>query len=921
MSSGLGERHNSSIFNNSLFSCHCPTHTETGRPPVLDTSWTGTHPVGDSQPSLAREFDRELEALLRDRGRRLLGATAFLFAAFWFLDVVIEPRLAYLALGLRLGVAASCLVAWLIVRRPGAARWAEKLVIGNGLLCAAVISLLGALMAGWQSTYFVGIMLVIGGLGLSMPIHPLLMLAFGTATAVLHLALTIPSAGTSREMVAHFFFLVCAAAFTALGTFAARRTLWRDLSLRLQLEKANQDLLALDEAKTRFFANVSHELRTPLTLLLGPIDTLRGQISDPGHSELLASMRTNATRLLRQVNALLDIAKLESGSLDLATERVDVGELIGEVVQSARPLAESRGLELRFEQEKLRPAELDVDKIWVIAANLVSNALKFTKKGHITVRVRNEEPEKVVFEVEDTGSGIPESELEKVFDRFYQVDSSSARTHEGTGVGLALARELARLHGGDLVVHSEVGVGSTFRATLPARQQHVEDRRSQPRRRQDRMAEARRSALAAQEYRRALRDTALADVAPTTLRPPGEDQPDYQPPEDAPIVLVVDDNQDLRHFMARALLEKYRVVRAADGVEALEALQSARIDLVVSDVMMPRMDGEQLCKEIRADSALASIPIIMVTARAGAGAIVEGLEYGADDYLVKPFVPRELVARVGALLRRKAAEEQLSERDTRLAAIGQMSSAIAHDLRNALTVVKGYAELAGHFAERSAENGDGNAVAEPLKQIGTAVDRLGRMTEEMLNFARGGTPQLAREQTTVAELLRDVAEGLRGELERRSIDLELEIAIDASARGSLDTVALARVIENLIHNARDALAGEDEPRTVRLEAQIDQAGADEGRTLLVEIQDNGPGIPVARLPSIFEPFHSGKRSTGLGLATVRNLVRAHGGTIEAIANGRLGGATFRITIPLDHEMDQAAVEAALQNNLRHDTAS
>ncbi len=834
-------------------------------------------------------FDEEIARLLVERSRILQWSVLVLYPAFWFLDLIYRNEIQiYEFLAIRLAVALMCLVGLLLVSSRYSRFFSQPTIFVNAFACAVGISYMSARLGGFDSTYFVGNIIVIFVVGYFMPWRVSVSMALCGLIVLAYVLINSLLATPSHwsEAVPPVFFMIGTVVFTAIATYTGRQTQRRDLSFRVQLENANEELKQLDEAKTRFFANVSHELRTPLTLLLGPIDSLRVNRQTSEEGRLLDAMKTNANRLLRQVDALLDIAKIESGSLRLEATEGNVGEMLAEIVRSAGPHAEQRGVELVGKGlDDLEDSYFDADKVWIIAGNLISNALKFTARGKVEVRAGVDGNE-LFFEVSDTGPGIPETEQEKIFDRFYQVDASFSREHPGTGIGLALARELARLHGGDLTVRSNVGEGSTFRASLPRRPQDLPDRRQKPRRREDRLAQARTMALTAREYQRVRDETLLADVEVPKISPRSDDAPT----ETGPTILLVEDNDDLRNYLARSLSSQYRMLVARDGLEALSTLHRKPVDLVVSDLMMPRMDGQQLCAEIRADGALSRIPIIIVTARASSEAVIEGLKLGADDYVTKPFVVNELEARIAAHLRRKRAEDELIERDSRLAAIGQMSSAVAHDLRNALTIVKGYAELADQIAQEETRS---QAIITPLQQIRSAVDRLGRMTEEILHFARGGTPTLDRDQIALLPFLRRTLEPMRTDLERR--DIELHLDVDSVAEDlcvDLDPDAMVRVFENLLGNARDVLAPLDAPRRIRVEAKTREDRIE------LSINDNGPGIPDDLVGSLFEPFKSGKRSTGLGLATVRNIVKAHDGEIEVRPKGPDGGATFKLLLPV-----------------------
>ena len=316
-----------------------------------------------------------------------------------------------------------------------------------------------------------------------------------------------------------------------------------------------------------------------------------------------------------------------------------------------------------------------------------------------------------------------------------------------------------------------------------------------------------------------------------------------------------------------------------------------RPDLVVTDVMMAGMDGFELCRRLKADPAFAATPVILLTARAGTDAVAEGLDAGADDYVVKPFALRELEARIAAHLRAKEVERQLHERESRLAAIGQMTSSVVHDLRNPLTLVKGYADLAHALALRG---GDAATIARELETVRSESDRLRRMIEEILDFARGGAPRLAVETVLARGFLAEILQPLAADLWERGIEVSIDLRLDDALRVTLDRDRVQRVLENLLINAREALATWGLTKRIAI-----RAGVDEG-SLALRVADSGPGIPEDAVEHLFEPFATNgkQQGIGLGLVTVRNLVKAHGGEVRVEAKAPEGGAAFTVLLPL-----------------------
>ncbi|HYC02037.1 MAG TPA: ATP-binding protein [Azospirillaceae bacterium] len=418
-----------------------------------------------------------------------------------------------------------------------------------------------------------------------------------------------------------------------------------------EAERRRAEALAeLDRAKTAFFANVSHEFRTPLTLMLGPLEELRGVPRPPAEAALIEVVHRNGLRLHKLVDALLDFARIEEGGLRPDIQAVDLSALTADLASAFRSACERAGLTLRVDCPPL-PGPVAVDpEMWEkVVLNLVSNAVKYTPAGGITVTLRPTPEGGVALTVADTGIGIALPEQPRIFERFHRVPGQRGRSHEGTGIGLALVRELLRLHGGDAAVESAPGKGSVFTALLPAGAMASGEVRPAG-------GSAARRAAHALEARQWMADTAepgAADAADAT----------------APLVLVADDNGDMRAYLVRLLEPRFRVMAVADGAMALEAARRQRPDLVLSDVMMPGpLDGFGLLRALRACADTAAMPVILLSARAGMEARVEGLQAGADDYLVKPFQAQELLARIEGTLRLAELRRRMAERERELLA-------------------------------------------------------------------------------------------------------------------------------------------------------------------------------------------------------------------------------------------------------------
>ncbi|WP_311922706.1 SpoIIE family protein phosphatase [Microbispora sp. H10836] len=439
-------------------------------------------------------------------------------------------------------------------------------------------------------------------------------------------------------------FIELAAGHVAAGVASAR-------SYQAQQRRA-EELAELDRAKTVFFSNISHEFRTPLTLIMGPVEELRGRLqeADAQVREELEVIRRNGLRLGKLVNTLLDFSRIEAGRMQASYEPVDLATVTAELASLFRSAIDKAGLGFRVECPPLdEPVYIDRGMWEKVVLNLLSNALKFTFEGSIGVEVRGEDAQAVVT-ITDTGIGIPATELPRLFERFHRIENARSRSNEGSGIGLALVQELVGLHGGTITADSIEGEGTRFTIRVPYGAAHL------PADAITTAGAGTTGTLADPYVEEALRwlpadgrgepaGTAMGKVSHEGLAARAEDSA-------APArVLVADDNADMRGYLVRLLQGAgYLVSTAGDGMEALDAIHADAPDLVVSDVMMPRLDGLSLVAALRADPRTATVPVVLLSARAGQEASIEGLQAGADDYLVKPFAAAELLARVRATM-------------------------------------------------------------------------------------------------------------------------------------------------------------------------------------------------------------------------------------------------------------------------------
>ncbi|HEV7405882.1 MAG TPA: ATP-binding protein [Chthoniobacteraceae bacterium] len=686
-----------------------------------------------------------------------------------------------------------------------------------------------------------------------------------------------------------------------------------------ELGRAHVRVKQLDQLKTNFFANVSHELRTPITLILGPVNNLLGArgLTMQQRRELEVVKR-NATLLHKQVNDLLDIARLEAGKMQLRYTRFDLSRL-ARLVSSFFSSGTLRTIELTVEAPGETMIEADSEKIQAMLFNLVSNAYKFTPEHGKVRMIVSEEGETVLVRVEDTGPGITPEKRQWIFERFTQAETPTARGGSGTGLGLSIVRDFVQLHHGEIWIAEAPGGGASFQIRLPRHApagMAVADETVQQR------GDAAASFSAGKETARAT----LSRIDPVRAEPEGKTAEPY-----APLVLVVEDHPEMRDHIVSALSAEWRVATAANGRIALEMAPSARPDLIVTDLMMPEMTGDELLAKLQADPALAGIPVILLTARADEEMKLRLLREGAQDYLVKPFAAEELQARVRNLISTKVVRDllqgELSSREEnveRLAkevtlrarelerakesaeaanrAKDQFLAVLSHELRTPLTPA-----LATAMNLELQENLEPDELRRSLQVIRRNIELEARLIDDLLDLTRiaRGKLLLDMEEVDAHDAIRHAVEMVNSELAGKGSNLVLDLRAERHSLKA-DAARLLQVVWNLLLNA---------VKFTPAEGRIDLRTFNEGDRFVMELTDTGVGISPELLRKIFEPFEQADQlaarrfgGLGLGLAVAKGLVEAHGGTIGAQSEGVGRGATFRIVFDL---MESPSPEGSL----------
>ncbi|HUF60806.1 MAG TPA: ATP-binding protein [Verrucomicrobiales bacterium] len=684
------------------------------------------------------------------------------------------------------------------------------------------------------------------------------------------------------------YFLFTTGVFVAAGTFAYNRLRLSEFKLRQQLEEQglllaekNARLEEADRAKTRFFANISHELRTPLTLILAPLERLTQEWPrlERGQAEaMFATMEDNGLRLLKLINDLLDLVRVDSGQDRINPEPLDAAAYLRGIANSFEHLAQRKHVRLQVDTEPHRCwVMLDRDKLDKILLNLVQNALKFTPRGG-RIALRSDWRDGLLeMAVEDSGVGIKAEDVEFVFDRFWQADSSETRKFQGAGIGLSLVKSLVEVQSGSITVESRPGQGAIFRVRLPAPaapstvESELDDR--------DPIAELHRRALF---HARRSEPNAHFDLSPAL-------EVDRRP-----LVLVADDEPDMRRFL-RQHLGSYRVLEASDGEEAWQLARQFRPRVVVLDLMMPERTGLEVCQLIRQDPAARNLPVLILTARADEESKLQALQAGASDFLSKPFSSAELGTRVRNLLLNSQYQDELNRRTMELeqaleelresqdrlvqaekmASLGRMSAGLIHEVNNPMNYAKTALYLLREFEKNLGEE-EREIFTETLADLEEGVNRVISIVSDLKTFTydKRGNYELVDLGVAVETALRLTRHDCAG----RGIRTENALRPRAGFEtwGSLNQ--LVQVMVNLIENAMQALQakhdfGGEDP-CIRI-----SAGQLEDRVFL-RFRDNGTGIAAENLKRVFDPFFTTKRvgeGMGMGLTVSYNIVGQHGG--------------------------------------------
>ena len=880
---------------------------------------------GNEGDATAEYHDRI--AQLNLRGAKVAAILAVtLVPLFSVLDYFVLTELFTSLLVFRAAVGLYCLLVLYLITRPNAARhayfYSSSEVVVVALAIAVMVHLHDALRPEESpSHYYAGIILVVVAAG---QLFRWTLRQAVTTFTIIYLGYLVPSLilqppADKVLYLSNNFFLLSTMIIAVVAHYFGYNLQLREFlasfdleAANRQLEDANTKLTEMDKFKSQFFSNITHELRTPLTLILAPTEAIiNGEMGrfNPNQQEYFKRIFQNGLKLMKLINDLLDLSKLEDSKLRLRVGEMDAKEFVKGLADNIRPLAERKQVELTFSET---PGDAvvwaDPDRLERVFINLLANAVKFTEEGG-TINVHVDlKPDKVHVRVKDTGIGIPADKLDMIFDRFSQIDGTATRKFGGTGIGLALARELTELHGGQIWADSRLNEGTTMHVVLHKGRDHFRPEVLDRRQRKDAIPGGRRQEDGAlpqwSNQFREKEEYKYLDIEYASDRRMVPRRSDPVAGDRAATVLVVEDSREMAQFIELQLRDRYKVFVAENGRKGWELVQKAKPDLIITDYMMPEMDGLELTGLVKGNQAYSHIPVVLLTAKTAASDRVAGREAGADAYLAKPFSTSELLALVKARL--KTSEEHADRLLTqRMDSLEIIAARLVHEIHNPLNYIKNGAFLARKSFNRLIGLQGEDDTPENRAKTGARV-------EKMLSQIEVGTSRI----TSSVELLQEYArEGYSRVLRAYDVDegVEKVLSVVVSAEGTNRSVHFApsgageiecvpqefhEIVSNFLQNAIDATGVGG---TIRVDAVRD------GDEVVISVKDDGDGIAPDVLDKVFSPFFTTKepgKGMGMGLTITYRLVKKYGGRIDV--HSEVGkGTTFVVKLPVRQPRSRA----------------
>jgi signal transduction histidine kinase len=832
------------------------------------------------------------------------------------LDYILYPEL----LGSLFVTRFVAVVLILVVYRLHASEFGKRNIVALNASWALIVNFSICVMVyltdGASSPYYAGLNLVFLGAGVMMPWTFKEMLFMCVTTVGLYVAACVSRGvfyGLPVEWSLLFnncFFVSLTGLISTTSSFFTAKARIREFNLRGELDSRNQKLQDLDRLKSQFFANISHELRTPLTLILGPIQDMlkKPEALSSNVAGLMRLARENALRLLKLVNDLLEVIKLEEGKTRMNLRGIDLDEFVSGVVNSMIHMAEFREIDLSVElSEESIIVHADTYALERVFLNLLSNAIKFTSPGGvITVRTSLNDG-KGIIDVIDTGIGISEADIPHIFDRFRQADSSSTRRYQGSGLGLALVKDLAEKMDGSIRVKSAIDVGTTMTVELALHEGPAEELIDLEKPDEDVLLAIHQSA----EQRAAL---------PAST--PFEELESRLPEGEGPSLMIVDDEPDMRQYLVGFLEGDYRISQVRDGRQALDLAREYLPDLMLLDLMLPELDGHEVCRRLKGDPKTRNIKIVLLTARVDEGAKIIALENGADDFLTKPFSRTEVETRLRNLLETSKLESELIDRNDdlenalselkqsqsnlirseKLNALGGLAAGLLHEVNNPLNYVISAIQLA-RMEPIVKTNKD---LTEYLDDINEGVGRIRNIVSDLHTFAHPSEVD-KRKAFSMSGAIESSMRFTASECTNMKIVLELT---------DVDTIDgseghIVQVLINLLSNASRAIKQLDKSRPGKIAIRSERFDD----RMRIGVSDNGIGMDEERMGRVFEPFYTTKdvgEGMGLGLSICHTIIQNHGGALEVKSvEGECSEFTFDLPLVREKSSENQSDNIAL----------
>jgi len=587
----------------------------------------------------------------------LLGAL-IVYPGFWLLDILVVPNnLVIFFLKIRLLVVFSALLTYALIALPVSKNFSKRhvnyFIFYFSCTAGGGIAIMIRHFGGHASTYYAGIMLVMLCFAVSFILKPSLIATIFLSNSLMYIlpSILVDKPADLRPFISNCFFLVSVAFFSIIFSFLNYYQQYRVFLLSHNIEEQNKKLKELDEVKSKFFSNITHELRTPLTLITTPLENIlsgKETLSENLKSQM-EIMYNNSLRLIKLINTVLDLSKIEAKAMKLNLQKNNFPKFIEYLTGAFDSMVKQKNIVILYEKDsEIENFVFDKEKIENIFVNLVFNAIKFTPQGGTIKVISGKKDNYAFFSVKDTGIGIKKEKIPLIFDRFTQIDDSHKKEYSGTGIGLAIVKEFVDLHHGNITVESEEGKGTTFTIYIPTNLEETAETIIP--RTEDITKKIAKKAMYAENLgikKETKKETSISNNKLANI-------------------LAIDDNQDMLSVINETLQENYNVKCINNSVEALKIVVDASPDIIISDLMMPQIDGLELCQMLKKDPRTKSIPFILLTAKADLSDRIKGLELGVDDYLFKPFHPSELKARIASMLRLKQLSDELNGKKEKL---------------------------------------------------------------------------------------------------------------------------------------------------------------------------------------------------------------------------------------------------------------